>query len=366
MSTWYFPSWNGDLRLEADPENKAYTKFTMIEPTAHERSIIRKLGPIFKERKWTRGNTFWNEGGEDTQVVYVQAGIDVVGTLLVQYLKPGIATLTVVKSSDGIVTAKGAGEGGFGDWLRKALGTESVVGSTADLDAALDGRAPDEVRREEEELARRAKEAEDKKKEIDEAAAIKRSEEEAKARKISENAAPHRREADPPPKKAPKATTVKRATCCCPSSVFKPVDNTPAREVLLSFLDGEQREQYIRERRFVGVGGLSGIRYLFAHRNSPTAVKIGKCTYDLDHGSPMHFHDWTSPPEEELLAAYQILRHREPWLRNQATTMRGPSFQNPFGGGADGTHDASTTYTFGKEAADRLGLVLPPGTGYQG
>jgi hypothetical protein len=104
----------------------------------------------------------------------------------------------------------------------------------------------------------------------------------------------------------------------------------------------------------VAKGGITGHRYLLAHRHTPTAIKIGKICYDLDSENPLHFHDWTVPPEEEVLAAKLILEHREPWLRNEATFFGGyfsagfKRFKNPFGDGGDGVPDSSFTSQFGR------------------
>ena len=121
-------------------------------------------------------------------------------------------------------------------------------------------------------------------------------------------------------------------------------------------------------------GGLSGHRYLLAHRHSATAQKIGKIAYDLDDEAAMHFHDWTVPPEEEILAAKLCLEHREHWVRNEATTFQDwmrdegfyqrtgagalpatrMKFKNPFGDGGDGMADSTATSYFGQQAMAAL------------
>jgi hypothetical protein len=106
-------------------------------------------------------------------------------------------------------------------------------------------------------------------------------------------------------------------------------------------------------------GGLSGNRYILAHRHSERARRQGRICFDVDDQMVVHFHDWTVPPEEEVLAAKLILEHREPWLRNEAT-MLGPQFnfreglricvmkfKNPFGGFSDGVPDANLTRAIG-------------------
>lgn len=163
-----------------------------------------------------------------------------------------------------------------------------------------------------------------------------------------------------------KAASMTRPTPSCPRCVPGAVSR--ASEVLLSFLSPEQHETWARERYIVAIGGITGFRYIIAHRHSPMAEMIGRICYDVDCQRVVHFHDNTVPPEEEVLAAKLILEHREPWLRNEATMLAldggllmsgifAPSFQdaervqmvfkNPFGGIDDGIPDAEFTQSFG-------------------
>ena len=63
-----------------------------------------------------------------------------------------------------------------------------------------------------------------------------------------------------------------------------------------------------------------------------------KICYDIDDRCVLHFHDWTVPPEEEVLATKLILEHREAWLRNEATVLQQDS--------KGGWHDLSAPLTF--------------------
>ncbi len=105
-------------------------------------------------------------------------------------------------------------------------------------------------------------------------------------------------------------------------------------------------------------GGLSGHRYLLAHRHTPTAARLGKICYDLEERFVLHFHATDLPPEEEILAAKLILEHREPWLRNEATVVQQTKdgrwhdlgfmrYKNPFGDITDGRDDAALTAGIG-------------------
>lgn len=138
------------------------------------------------------------------------------------------------------------------------------------------------------------------------------------------------------------AVSVKRPTPSCPEC--QPGAIGPATEVLETFLTPDQHEQWARERAILVHGHLSGHRYLVAHRHSKVARKVGRLCYDLDDQLVVHFHDWSVPPEEEVLAAKLILEHAEPWLRNEATVFglnRTDMYKNPFGDVMDGTESAA-------------------------
>lgn len=155
--------------------------------------------------------------------------------------------------------------------------------------------------------------------------------------------------AAPEEKPAVAAVTVKRPTPSCPSCVPGSVE--PASEVLLAFLSEEEHRTWATERAIVVHGALSGNRYRLSHRHSLFAQEARRMCVDLDDRLVVHFHDWTVPPEEEVLAAKLILEHREPWLRNQATMLNARSgtlvFDNPFGDYMDGVPDARFSSQFG-------------------
>ena len=153
-----------------------------------------------------------------------------------------------------------------------------------------------------------------------------------------------------------KAVSVARPTPCCPSCVPGSVE--PASDVLLSFLSEQEHADWAKHRAIMVTGGRSGHRYLIAHRHSRTAVLNKKICYDVDDRCVLHFHDWSVPPEEEVLATKLILEHREAWLRNEATVLQQDSkgswldlgimrYKNPFGDASDGRADAALTATFG-------------------
>ena len=145
-------------------------------------------------------------------------------------------------------------------------------------------------------------------------------------------------------KPAKAAATVRRPTPSCPECFVDAIE--PAAECLLAFLSPEQHATWKDERYVVCRGGLTGHRYVLAHRNSEIAAKNGRICFDADDCDVLHFHDQAVPPEEEILASMLILQHREPWLRNEATCLglRFHSvFKNPFGDHRDGVLDATLT-----------------------
>lgn len=156
-----------------------------------------------------------------------------------------------------------------------------------------------------------------------------------------------------------KAVSVARPTPCCPRCEVGAI--APARDVLLSFLSEEEHADWAEHRAIMVRGGLSGHRYLLAHRHSPTAARLGKICYDLEEHFVLHFHATDVPPEEEVLAAKLILEHREPWLRNEATCLTQTQdgrwldlgfmrYKNPFGDASDGRTDAAITAILGMGA----------------
>lgn len=315
---WYFPSWNGDVRIAVDPKDEKRTLLTIIEPTAAEIERIESANTTFLAEGWTEKERLWlPDGDPERQEVTIDAKLVEVGTVLVAKLKPGVATLTAVTKGDGKTSAMGISEPGYVDWILDALGAEA-------------DDSPTEVLFQ------------------DEAAAKQREKRKKKEQKRKE-------------KEEKKAATVKRPTCCCPTQI--PGEIGPATEVLMAFCTDEQRDQWQRERRLVARGKISGHRYLLAHRHTKTAQQNTKICWDLDDDHVLHFHDWTVPPEEEVLAAKLILEHREPWLRNEATCFHGLSrtvFKNPFGDSGDGTHDAAFTLALGELvlSAKRVGGFL--------
>jgi hypothetical protein len=296
---WFFPQYNGDFRLiEIDTYRDHACALEIVDPTAHELTLLDDFLVAASKKKWTPISKVVTKeiDGKQRQDILLAAPLPEVGRLLYSRLRPGDRTITAVKSASGVVQVFEAAD------LSK-------------VDTALD---PDAV--------------------------IPTPESEPD----SDSADPEPEE--PADRSEALAVSTKRPTPSCPQCVPGATDR--ASEVLLSFLSPLEHELWARERFIVVEGGLSGHRYMLAHRHSHYAVKCGRICYDLDDDVVVHFHDNSVPPEEEVLAAKLILEHREPWLRNEATLFHAPShverYKNPFGGLLDGTTEASQTQSIGR------------------
>jgi hypothetical protein len=324
IRAWYIPAWNGDWRLEPDPAApEERTILTIERPTADEKRLLRALEEEFKRKGWVgaeasqkmREPRSWLRGKAT-----IRASLAEIGPIVASTCKPGPNVLTAVRFKDGRIEVCETSASGVD--VAKSL---QPYRSPAGAEAALAAPKKDEPKKDE----------------------PKKDEPSEESKALAKK------------KDAEAAATVKRPTPCCPDCFVSDDVNKPATEVLLSFLDAEQHASW-RDHRFLIVrGGITGHRYLVAHRNSPIAQQNTRMCYDLDDCGTMHFHDWTVPPEEEALAAMLILRHREAWLRNQATALGGQFryvMQNPFGGGGDGVRDSILTHQIGEALMGAFGL----------
>lgn len=299
---WYVPTWNGDIRFEAETDERTVVK--VLSPTAAERTKLVALSRLFIKEQWC-DRDLWDPKGDDVQVTVVKAPLLTVAQHILVSYRPENAALTAIRFADDHVEAFEAGTG-FWAKIRHALTDE--VPSRVVEPARLDG--------EPETTPYRQEQKEKKKK---------------------------------PKAKPEAAATVKRPTPCCPQCHTGGAVG-PATEALLAFLTPEQHEQWRERRCILVVGNLTGHRYLIAHRHSALAAEWGKICYDVDDNFVLHFHDWSVPPEEEVLAAKLILEHHEAWLRNEATCFCGDDvafFKNPFGDSMDGVDSTSFTVRLG-------------------
>jgi len=301
---WYVPSWNGDIRFESTGDN---TVVTIIAPTKAEIAKLVVMERVFFANGWLKGPLWDPAGDAAAQVRIIEASLLDVGKRIVDGYTQGAAVLTAIRFEDGGVTAIEAGEG----FWRKIGEALHLAGSTV---------------REAEDIRAAGDETMD---------TVATSPEPAKPSKSKKKP------------EAEVAATVRKPTSCCPDCVIAPIE--PAREVLFEFLTQAERDEWNNDHAIVVTGGLTGHRYLLAHRSSRWAAKHTKICHDLDDDVTLHFHDTSIPPEEEVLAAKLILEHREPWLRHEATFFGRTDilFENPFGDWSDGTRSAGLTSGFG-------------------
>lgn len=315
---WYMPSWNGDLRLVPDGEHPDKTILSIESPTPAEEAALKSMGKLFLEHgfvdEWTtRKPGFFARVAGKKHAVLLNAPLEKVGALVVPILRPGPAVLTTIVFRDGqCMTAHGDAVAA----LVASATAEKPPSSPyrAEPDAPLEPATPPAE------------------------TALAKVEKEPKA-----------------------AATVKKPTPSCPQC--QPGAVGPASEVLLTFLSESQHEDWAKSRFIVVEGGLSGHRYILAHRHTPLAQRFGRICFDVDTQCVVHFHDWRVPPEEEVLAAKLILESRyEPWLRNEATMLGAGAgslvFKNPFGDYMDGVADAHFTQKIGVDFMRALSLEL--------
>jgi len=303
----YIPSWNGDWRLEPDPNKpETQTQLAVVRPTATERNQLRAMQKAFADRGWLDDKDKDFPETLFTRRITIKASLVDVGPVVIPIAKPGKNVLTAIRFKDGH--------------------TEVVEASEMTPEPAPPVEPPQAT-------------------ETEKPAAT----ESPKGDKVKELAAKPDAEA---------AATVRRPTPCCPDCYEGAI--LPATEALLAFLDEEQHQTWASDRYVIVRGEYTRHRYLIAHRHSAIAAQNSRITYDLDDGGILKFHDWTVPPEEEVLAAMLILQHREPWLRNEATCLGACSyrhvFKNPFGDGMDGVRDSSFTAQFGQRVLNALGI----------
>jgi len=266
---WFFPSFSGDFRLEADGSG---SKLIIDSPTLAERQMLEKFFKAALKKDWPTNKVILEFAAGEHQELRLSANVATAGKLLLKFARPERSGITAVKYVDGkLAVAQG--------------GDEEAI------EKVLEG-------------------------------------------------------------KASAAVSVSRPTPSCPDCIPGSVEM--ASEVLLSFLTPTEHEAWAKSRQIIVTGHLSGHRYLLSHRHHPRAVKDTRMCFDLDSDVILKFHDWSVPPEEELLAAKLILEHREPWLRNEATLAHAlhryssePVFKNPFGNLQDGVPDAALTATLG-------------------
>lgn len=366
---WYIPSWHGDLRLESVARDM--TRIKLHDPTPNEREVADMILAKACERGWVLSATSPSHFRAGNDVVVLRASLSEVGPLATSIVRPDAAVLTAITFMSGRVITVENARADLGAVIQQIEAeTRAVMERVAaeearefaaaaepvpvPVPAAIEPPAPSPVP-----SGPTVTET------VDAAlghpyrdptpvpAVVERTPQRHPLHPLLQATAPP----PAPPAAAEKrsqalanvtpkaAVTVRRATPCCPQCTPGAVG--PASEVLLAFLDERQHRDWAERRAIVVRGGLTGHRYLLAHRSTELAARMGRICFDMEDQLVIHFHDRSVPPEEEVLAAKLILEHREPWLRNEATTFGAFHFKNPFGDGGDGVWDASLTRRIG-------------------
>lgn len=109
---WYVPSWNGDVRVEADPNDPTRSILQIVQPTELELQALELVGKTFSEKGWTKNAVLWSPDQPYRQgrhSVALAAPLSEVAPLLVKALAPGEQVLSAVLLKDGRVeTVSGA------------------------------------------------------------------------------------------------------------------------------------------------------------------------------------------------------------------------------------------------------------------
>lgn len=312
---WFIPSWNGDMRLVPHDKDPQRTLMLIEKPTLNEQTAVNRIGEECRKNGWIKKwEVFEPKEGffsPNSWEFEINATLEQLAPIVATIMRPGPAVLTAIKfTNDEVITCSG-GRAELQQFVEAAYRSAPAVLPAPPETPAVAVAA---------------------------AAAVEAKPEEPKKEELAKPEA---------------AATVKRHTPCCPSCVSGSI--APATEVLLAFLNEEEHRAWAKKRSIIVQGGLSGCRYRLSHRHSRQAQLDGRICYDFDTGCVVHFHDWTVPPEEEVLAAKLILEHREPWLRNEATMFEASGsdrknmvFKNPFGDIMDGVEDSRITSKIGK------------------
>ena len=331
---WYIPTWNGDLRLLPDPNNGKRTHMSIVKPTLDEVEIANRIGAELLRRgwvgKWDPVTAKRKLLGKNKWTIEIEAPLEQVGPLASSLMRPGPAALTAVTFKDGRCEISSGSPAEL-----EAFAARITAEEKAEAQAASEKKPP--YRTPTPPLPDSPSPSS-----LDSPTAGGAGSREGRAGPLAGSGV------QPQSSKTPAAAvTVKRPTPSCPQCVEGSVG--PASEVLLAFLNVAEHDQWKAERCVTAIGGLSGHRYLIAHRETARAAYWGRICCDVDDGAILHFHDNAVPPEEEVLATKLILEYREPWLRNEATTFHATDvrYKNPFGGGGDGVADSMFMYEFG-------------------
>lgn len=106
MKIWFVPSWNGDLRLEADGDT---TVLTIEKPTPAEVEVLGKMKTAFLEQGWVDEKKWQDPSRWRKRKCIINAKLADVGPVASKIMRPGEAVLTAITLADGkMVTHSGS------------------------------------------------------------------------------------------------------------------------------------------------------------------------------------------------------------------------------------------------------------------
>jgi len=249
---WLVPSFYGDIRLQATSPKSCVLIAEKL--TEREREALKVLEKKAKEKRWMKSGSL-SEGKTD-----LQAPIDKVAQALAKALKPGRKIVSAVKFISG----------------RMEEVTEATFDDATPIKPKVDGpyRTQAEVEKDEPEKPKKPEKPE-------------KPEKEDKPKAATSVAAPYRG---------------------CPAPDFSPAD-IKARDVLMSFLDEGQIQDFLKYNRFISVGATTGTRYMVTSRHARDELaNWQRSLYDLDTKTPLCVHDWEIPAAEEMLGLHVLLQ----------------------------------------------------------
>jgi hypothetical protein len=241
MTTWYLPTFYGDIRLES--QDGKVTKVVYEKLTPQEEVAMRALFLHALKKDWASEKLvepLQKQLGaliEKPIEMFLNAKITDVQKILSKPLKPGRKMISAVRFSGGAI--------------------EEITSANIGL---IEGDA---------------QVLEEKDKPLDKSGSRAK------------------------PKVA--ATTVAAPVIGCPAPDFVNAEIRATR-VLEAFLTPEQLEDFRTENAFVAVGHDSGHKYMITSRHARTKLyETARSLYDLTEQHPICVHDWSVPAAEEML-----------------------------------------------------------------
>lgn len=113
----------------------------------------------------------------------------------------------------------------------------------------------------------------------------------------------------PPAPKPKRGVTVAAPTVGCDVPKLARAE-IKAREVLMAFLDEEQKADFTAHNRFMSRGAATGHRYIITSRHAKDRVArdVHGQLFDVTDDNPLCVHDYSVPAAEEMLALHLLLQ----------------------------------------------------------